>query len=124
MSLEPKIDQEISRLIANSEEIATDLVRVLELLRGSLPMRDYMGLRMRSAELHTGATKLLHLAAQVEALRSTEYLTLKEPAATPSECPQCSHPMTKHHEVEGVGYKCWHGDVAERCRCKYRQPSG
>lgn len=117
--MDPKIDQEIARLIENGELMAKELAFTLEGLRAVLPMRDYMGLRMRSAELHTGATHLLHLAAKIEALRSIEYL--EELVVKPlDDCPQCGHSLDKHHEVEGLSYRCWHGDVAERCRCRYQ----
>jgi hypothetical protein len=76
MSLDPKISTEVKRLMERAADLSQQIAQEVDATQKTIALRtDYAGLRVRAAMLQSQTTQLLYIGAQIEALRSTEYLT-------------------------------------------------
>lgn len=73
MDVHPAIAKKLDELLARAKELAASEQQSLEILQKTADLKDYLGLKLRAQEVLDAASKLLWVAAQIEALRSLPY---------------------------------------------------
>ncbi len=73
MEIHPAIAKRIEELLVKAKELIATQQQNLDILSKTVDLKDYFGLKSRSAEVVDFAIKLQTIASQVEALRSIPY---------------------------------------------------